>query len=157
MTVEEGKAKRKAGIQAMTPAEKIRRDLTGGRPPAGELKTPLSAVTAARILHREIESRLIAEGVKPKPGTWGVSVGYVALDLSTLGFTSLFQPPSDGDTGNGDALLEHLNGNIPIGLVFCILDKAAEDGVVVGTRAFFTTKQTEDWLTELVPIIRTEL
>ena len=37
ITVEEGKARRRAGVEAMTVAEKIRRDLTGGRPPESEL------------------------------------------------------------------------------------------------------------------------
>ena len=148
VSVEEGKARRRAGVEAMSAAQKIRRDLTGGRPPASELKTPLSAVTAARILHKELESRMTAEGMKPKPGDWAVSVGYVTSDLSVVGFTRLYAQ------GKEARLMETLTGHIALGLVFGIVD---QKGIVTGIRAFLATKQTEAWLSELLTPVRLEM
>jgi hypothetical protein len=151
LTVKERKARRQAGMDAMTEVKKIRRDLTGGRPPAGEMKTPTGAVTAARILYRELESRL--RGLKPKSGDWGVSVGYVSADLSVLGFSPLYVP------GDESELMKHLSGHVMLGLIFGMVDKDAkgeDDRFVMGTRPFFITTQTETWLDELVPLVRLE-
>lgn len=153
LTEEEGKKRRRDGVAAMTGAAKIRRDLTGGKPPASELKTPQAAVTAARILHRELESRMTAAGLKPKPGDWAVSIGYVSPDLSVLGYTRLFTP------GGESALMGMLEGQIAIGLIFGIVDKdpVGERHIILGTRAFLTTKQAEGWLSELFHGVRLEM
>lgn len=133
----------------MTEVEKIRRDLTGGRP-VSELKTPLAAVTAARTFHREMEARMTAAGLNPQPGDWAVSVGYVSPDLSVLGFTRLFTP------GGESGLMEMLTGHIILGLVFGVMDKEA-GRLVMGTRPFLSTKQNEGWLSELVHGVRLEV
>lgn len=153
LTEAERNARRQAGVDAMTEVAKIRRDLTGGRP-VSELKTPLAAVTAARTLHRELESRMTAAELNPQPGDWAVSIGYVSPDLSVLGFTRLFTP--GGEAG----LMEMLTGHIMLGLVFGMVDKEAKDEAdpfVTGMRPFLTTKQTETWLSELVHGVRLEL
>ncbi len=155
LTTEEGKARRLAGMKRakdeMSPAQKIHRALVNGRPPASELKTPLAAVTAARVLYRDIEARMAAEGLKPEAGDWAVSIGYVSPDLSVIGFTPLFAP------GDEAVLMKILDGHIMLGLVFGIVDKEAKDKegrIILGTRAFFTTKQTEGWLSELILPVR---
>jgi hypothetical protein len=149
----ESKARRQAGMDAMTEAKRIRRNLTGGRPPAGELTTPLAAVTAARVLRRELETRMEAAGLEPAPGDCAVSIGYVSPDLSVIGFSPLFAP------GEEARLMKMLDGNIMLGLVFGMVDKEAkgEERVILGTRPFLVTKQTEAWLSELVPIVRVEM
>lgn len=153
LTDAEKKARRRAGMDAMTAAEKIRRGLTGGRPPASELKTPLAAVTAAKALHRELETRMTAEGMEPKPGDWAVFIGYVSVDLSVLGFTRPFAPGADA------GLMDELTGHIPLGLVFGMVDKDAKDErrIVVGARPFLETDQTEAWLSELLVTVRLEM
>jgi hypothetical protein len=156
ISADEGKARRLAGMKRanleMTLVEKIHRALINGRPPASELKTPLAAVTAARVLHRELESRMVAEGLKPRPGDYAVSVGYVSADLSVLGFTPLFVP------GEEPKLLTMLDGQIMLGLIFGMVDRQAEgEHVVMGARAFLTTKQTDGWLSELFTPVRTEM
>jgi hypothetical protein len=151
------KSRQRLAAENMTPAQKIRRDLTGGRPPAGELKTPTGAVTAARILHRELETRMSAEGLKPKTGDWCVSIGYVSADLSVLGFSPLFAPGEEAE------LMKYLSGHVMLGLIFGMVDKEAKeskdeiDRIVTGTRPFFVTTQTEDWLDELVTPVSLEL
>ena len=153
LTEAERNARRRAGVDAMTDVEKIRRDITGGRP-VSELKTPLAAVTAARTLHRELESRMALAGLNPKPGDWAVSIGYISPDLSVIGFTPLYASVSEA------ALAAVLDGHIVLGLVFGMVDRASKDGdgrVVLGIRPFLTTKQTEAWLSELLPIIRAEM
>jgi hypothetical protein len=151
LTVKERKARRQAGMDSMTEVKKIRRDLTGGRPPAGELKTPTGAVTAARIFYRELESRM--KGLNPKPGDLGVSVGYVSPDLSVLGFSPLFVPGSESE------LMKHLSGHVMLGLIFGMADKDADEDerFVMGARPFFVTAQTEDWLDELALVVRSEM
>jgi hypothetical protein len=152
LTEAERNARRRAGVDAMTDVEKIRRDITGGRP-VSELKTPLAAVTAARTLHRELESRMTLAGLNPKPGDRAVSIGYISPDLSVIGFTPLYASVSE-------AALAVLEGHIMLGLVFGMVDRASKDGdgrVVLGIRPFLTTKQTEAWLSELLPIIRAEI
>jgi hypothetical protein len=155
ISTEEGKARRIAGMKRanleMTVVQKIQRALVNGRPPASELKTPLAAVTAARVLHRELESRLTAEGLKPTPGDWAVSIGYVTTDLSVLGFTLPYVP------GEEAGLMARLDGHIMLGLVFGIVDPEAESEIVMGARPFLSTKQTEVWLSELLTPVRTEM
>src|SRR6185437_7772594 len=140
LTAEQRKARRLEGMkranEQLTAVQRIHRALVGHRPPVGELKTPTAAVTAARILYRELESRM----PKPKAGDWGVSIGYVSPDLSVLGFTHLFAP------GNEGQLMKHLDGQIMLGLIFGMKDKEAKEAdkkVVMGTRPFFLTKQSE--------------
>jgi hypothetical protein len=156
LTVEERKARRLAGMkranEELTAVQKIYRALVGHRPPVGELKTPTAAVTAARILYRELETRM----TKPKPGDWGVSIGYVSPDLSVLGFTHLFAPATADAPGNEAKLMKHLDGQIMLGLIFGMRDREAKD-VVMGTRPFFLTKQSETWLEELAPQVRFEI
>jgi hypothetical protein len=165
LTVEERKARRLAGMkranQELTAVQRIYRALVNGRPPAGELKTPTAAVTAARILHKELETRMTAECPhKPKAGDWGVSIGYVSPDLSVLGFTHLFVPATPDEPGNQDKLMKHLDGQIMLGLIFGMKDKEAKEAdkkVVMGTRPFFLTKQSETWLEELAPQVQFEI
>lgn len=154
MTAEERAARRMDGMRQMTFIRKIHRAMVNGRPPASEFKTPLAAVTAARTLYSDLERKLTAEGLKPLPGELGVSVGYVSPDLSVIGFTPLFVPGSEA------ALLAILDGNIMLGLVFGMTDRDAteeNERIVLGIRPFHTTKQTEAWLSELLPIIRAEM
>jgi hypothetical protein len=89
--------------------------------------------------------------MKPKPGELGVSIGYVSPDLSFIGHTILYSP------GNDASLMESLNGNIMLGLVFGIIDPQAdneEDRFVMGTRPFISMKQTDGWLSELIPFMQ---
>lgn len=153
LTETERNARRQAGVDAMTDVERIRRDLTGGRP-VSELKTPLAAVSAARTLHRELQTRMTLAGLNPKSGDWAVSIGYVSPDLSVIGFTPLFAPGSEA------ALSQILDGNIMLGLIFGLADRQAKEEserIVLGVRPFFATKQTEAWLSELLPIVRAEM
>ncbi len=161
LTVEEGKAKRLAGMkrakEEMTAAQRIQRALVNGRPPASELKTPSAAVTAARTLHRELELRLKTEGFAPEPSTYAVCVAYVTPDLTVLGFTLPYVPEDKDRTRE---ILEMLTGNIAIGLIFGIADTEArdEDGrIVMGARAFLVTKQTDAWLSELLLPVRLDM
>src|ERR1700757_1702742 len=124
LTVEERKARRLEGMkranEKLTAVQKIYRALVGHGPPVGELKTPTAAVTAARILYRELETRMTAECSKTKAGDWGVSIAYTSPDLSVLGFTHLFSP------GNEAKLMKHLDGQIMLGLIFGMKDKEAK-------------------------------
>ena len=151
MTAEERKAARAEGMRQMTFVRKLHRALVNGRPPASEFKTPAAAVTAARVLYSDLERKLTAEAMKPKPGELGVSIGYVSPDLSFIGHTILYSP------GNDASLMESLNGNIMLGLVFGIIDPQAdneEDRFVMGTRPFISMKQTDGWLSELIPFMQ---
>jgi hypothetical protein len=158
LTTEEGKARRRAGMerakQELTAVQRIQRALINGRPPASELRTPLSAVTAARTLHRDLEARTKAEGLTPAPGDLEVRVAYVTPDLSVLGFTLPFAPSEEA------GMTEMLTGNIALGLTFGIADPEARDEdsrIVVGSRPFLVTKQTDAWLSELVPLVKLEM
>lgn len=151
ISVDEAKAKRRAGMDAMSTAQKIRRDLTGGRPRTGELKTPLAAVTAARTLHKELESRLTLAGLSPQPGDWAVNVAFVTPDLSVLGFTRLYGP------GEESRLMEMLTGQIPIGLIFGVVDREEGNAIVTGIRPFLATEQAKAWLSELLPAFPIEM
>jgi hypothetical protein len=114
----------------------------------------MGAVTAARTLYADIDRKLTAEYLKPGARELGVSIGYVSPDLSVIGFTPLFVPGSEA------ALLAILDGNIMLGLIFGMVDKDAKDEderIVLGIRPFHTTKQTEAWLSELIPIVRAEM
>jgi hypothetical protein len=151
ITVDEGKALRRAGVEAMTGIERIHRDMTGGRPPASELKTPLAAITAARILHDELKARMTAGGLHPTDGDWAVSIGYVSTDLSVIGFTPLFAPGKEAHA----LLMETLDGQIMLGLVFGLVD--GEGRIITGSRPFITTKQVDEWLRELHTPVRMEM
>lgn len=159
LSIEERKARRVAGMKRaakeMTEVQRIHRMLVNGRPPSGELKTTTAAVAAARVLYKELESRMIAAGLKPTSGDWAVSIGYVSPDLSVLGFSQLFAPGEEAD------FMNLLTGQIMLGLIFGIRDKEAksDDGkIVMGARPFFVLKpQTEDWLSELIPLVRFEI
>jgi hypothetical protein len=153
LTVEEGKARRLAGMkranQEMSVVEKIYRALVNGRPPASEFKTPLAALTAARVLYRDLEARMTAEGLKPKPGDWSVIIGYVSVDLSFVGFTLPVIP------GEDTQLMPMLNGHIMLGLIFGM--REPDGSFIVVTRPFLTMKQADAWLSELIPIVRGEM
>jgi hypothetical protein len=153
LTVAERKAKRLAGVEAMTAVQRVHRSFVNGRPPAGELKTPTAAVTAARTLYRELEARMVAEKLKPKAGDWCVSIGYVSPDLSVLGFSQLFAPGKEAE------LMKLLDGQIMLGLIFGMKDKdpKAKEKIVVDARPFFLTKQSEAWLEELAPQVGFEI
>jgi len=154
LTVEERKARRLEGMRQMTFIRKIHRALVNGRPPASEFKTPAAAVAAARALYSDIERKLTAEGLKPNPGELGITIAYVPPDLSFLGHTPLYSP------GNESALMESLNGNIVLGLIFGILDPQAEnedDPFVIGVRPFIDMKQVDEWMNELIPVMRMEM
>jgi hypothetical protein len=102
-------------------------------------------------VHREIEMRIADEthGTRPRAADHiGVSVGYVTPDLSVLGFTPLYAP------GEEDRIERTLSGNIALGLVFGITDG---EGIVMGVRPFHATKQTDDWLSELLTPVRLEI
>jgi hypothetical protein len=142
------------GMRQMTFIRKIHRAMVNGRPPASEFKTPMAAVTAARTLYADLERKLTAENLKPLPGELGVSIGYVSPDLSVIGLTPLFVPGSEA------ALMTILDGNIMLGLIFGMTDRDAKgesERIVLGIRPFHTTKQTEAWLSELLPIVRAEM
>ena len=150
LTVDERKARRKAGVDDMTDVQKIHRDLAGGRPPSSELRTPNEAITAARILYREIEERMTAAlKTAPRPGDWTVKIAYVTADFSYLGART-FVPGREAEA----ALLAKLTETpvILLGLIFGIVDKAAKDtrNVRSGARPFLVTKQTVGWLNEIL-------
>lgn len=154
MTTDEKKARRLEGMQQMTAVKRIHRSLVNGRPPASELKTPLAAIKAARTLHLELEKRMYADSLKPRPGDWGVGIAYISTDISVLGVTPMFAPDRE------DALMENLTGQIVLGLIFGIVDRETKDldkRVVVGARPFLTTTQTEEWFRELLPVFGLEL
>lgn len=144
----------------MTSVRRIHRAFVNGRPPASEFKTPAAAVTAARSLYSEIERKLTAAGMKPKAGELGVFIGYVPPDLSFLGHTPLYASGTEASPGNDAALMESLKEKIVLGLVFGILDPEADDEeniFVIGTRPFVSMKQVDEWLSELVPVMRIEM
>lgn len=154
MTAEERKSRRQEGMSQMTFVRKIHRALVNGRPPASEFKTPLAAVTAARTLYSDLERKLTAEGIKPNPGEVGVCIGYVPPDLSFLGHSPLYSP------GNEAAMMECLNGNIMLGLIFGIVDPEAdseEDRLALGARPFIKMGQVDEWLSELIPVMQIEI
>ena len=154
LTVEKAKERRAAGVEAMTAAEKIHRNLTGGKPPASEMRTPQAAITAARILHETLERKITDSGLDPQPGDWAVSIGYVPTDHSFVSFTPLYAK------GAEESLARHLDGRIPLGLVFGIVDKKATDEnerIVMGARPFLRTAQVEEWLSELIIPVRLEM
>jgi hypothetical protein len=153
LTAEEGKARRLAGMKRanleMSTVERIYRALVNGRPPASEFKTPLAALTAARVLYRDLEARMTAEGLSPKSGDWSVIIGYVSADLSFVGFTPPVIPGEDAQ------LMPMLNGHIMLGLIFGMKEPGGK--FIVGTRPFLTMKQADAWLEELLPIVRSEM
>jgi len=87
-------------------------------------------------------------GTRPRAADYfGVSVGYVTPDLSVLGFTPIYAP------GEEASIERMLSGNIALGLVFGIADGKE---ILIGTRPFLVTKQTETWLSDLATILKTE-
>jgi hypothetical protein len=152
LRAEERKARRIAGMeraeQTMTSAQRIRRDMTNGRPPSSEMRSPTAAVGAARLTYRDLRSRMKAEGFNPELVKHGVVIVYVNPDLTALGYTARFSEKSQ------DALLRELEGKVPVGLFFGIHDPDPSDKwrVRAGTRAFLNTKQTEEWFKELNPV-----
>jgi hypothetical protein len=144
--------KRAAG--ELTQVRRIQRALINGRPPVGELKTATAAISAAKILYKDLEARMVAAGLHPKPGDWDVSIGYVSPDLSLMGFSPLY---SQGEEG----MLNVLQENVMLGLIFGMRDKEAtqhDETVVMGARPFFVLKpQTDDWFETLVPLVWDEI
>lgn len=168
LTVEERKARRQAGMERAneerTEAQKLRRALVNGRPPASELKTPGEAITAAKVLYKELESRLTASELKPKPkkGDWAVSIGYVSPDFSFVGYSPALEPgdPASpaGKEGNDAELMKFLTGHIMLGLLFAIVDREnSKNRVLTGARPFLVTKQTGAWLDQLAAAFEGEL
>jgi len=91
------------------------------------------------------------EGLNPKEGDWGVSIAYVTPDLSCLGFSLPYQSSEEQQR------MAVLTGNVLLGLVFGVVDPEANDPneqIVMGARAFITTKQIDTWLAELLPAVR---
>jgi hypothetical protein len=162
LSSEERKARREAGrqreLEAMTVAKKVQRDLTTGRPPVSELRTPNAALTAAATLYRKIEMGIENEtyGQRPRAGDYfAVSVGYVTPDLSVLGFTPLYAPGEGEDERTERARIEKaLTGNIALGLIFGIADG---EEILMGARPFLVTKQTDEWLAGLLIAVHGEL
>lgn len=154
---EERKARRIAGMeraeQTMTSAQKIRRDMTNGRPPSSEMKSPTAAIGAARLLYRDLRYRMKAEQLNPEHVKHGVAIVYVNPDLTALGYTALFAEESQ------DAILRQLEGKVPVGLFFGIHDPNPSEKwcVRAGTRAFLNTKQTEEWFKELSSVFPLEI
>jgi hypothetical protein len=152
LTVKERReAGRKRELEEMTVAKRVLRQLTNGRPPASELRTPVAAVSAARTLHRDIQKRIeeATNGTRTRAREYfAVTVAYVTPDLSALGFTSLYEEAGQ------DRMERMLTGNIPIGLLFGIADGKE---ILVGARPFIVTKQTDDWLKELAIAAHSEL
>jgi len=161
LTDVERKARREEGrrreLEEMSIAKRVQRKLTNGRPPASELKTPTAAVIAAKTLFRELETRISDEacGTALKPRMFAVSVGYVSPDLSVLGFTPVLMGYAPAISPGEEASIERtLAGNIPIGLLFGILDD--DEQFLMGVRPFMATKQTDAWLSELILPVRSE-
>jgi hypothetical protein len=146
-------AEMKRAQQQITVVQKIHRELVNGRPLASEVRTPHAAVMAAGVLYQELQIRMITKGLNPELGDWAVSIGYVSSDLSFYGLTDLFTPGEEPK----ETLL---TGNIPIGLLFGMVDKEAKEAdgrFVIGFRAFIATKQTATWLEGLEPAFRLEM
>jgi hypothetical protein len=148
----EQKARRMAGMerakQEMTTAQRIHRALTNGRPPMSEMKSPTAALGAARVLVSRIRAEL--KGLDPEAFKCGVVVAYISTDLTVLGYTVPFTEASQ------PRMLSALEGSIPIGLLFGILDPDATDEaqrVLVGARPFLSTKQVDEWLSSLLPAL----
>lgn len=157
----ERKERRETGRQRelseMSVARRVQRDLTNGRPPASEFKTPTGALIAAKTLCRKIEMQIADEthGTGLKPRSFAVSIGFVSPDLSVLGFTPLLVGYSPAFDSADEARIERaLAGEIAIGLVFGI-----EDGeeILMGARPFIVMKQTDAWLEELIVHVRSEI
>jgi hypothetical protein len=161
-TTEEAKAKRKAGMDRarseMTIVQGIRRGYVNGRPPISELRTPLAAASAARALHSELESKMVAAKLTPGSRDLGVSVGFVTADLTVIGFTNLYDPKNQSESVA--EMVKRLDGNIAVGLVFGMADTEATDKadrIVMGSRPFLVTKLTDAWLEELRLAVRSEI
>ncbi len=161
LTEVERKARREEGrrreLEGLSLAKRVQRDLTNGRPPASELKTPTGALIAARTLFRNLETRIGDEacGTALKPRMFAVSIGYVSPDLSVLGFTPVLMGYAPSISPAEEASTERmLAGNIPIGLLFGILDD--DKKFLMGVRPFMATKQTDEWLSGLVPAVQSE-
>lgn len=145
LAVEERKARRIAGMERMTTAQKAHRAATTGRPPVSEMKSPMAAISAARALHKKLESEMRDQ---TDGDYFAVSIAFVIPDLSALGFTHLY---SDSEHGRIERALD---GNVPIGLVFGIADGAE---ILMGARPFIAIGQTDAWLKELMMAARIEM
>jgi hypothetical protein len=133
----------------VSPLELARRSVVSHRPPASELKTPFAAVTAALTLRAELVSQMRRIALHPTAHDCAVSIGYVSPDLTVIGFTPLIPCPLSGS--EQAEIMAMLTGNIPFGMVFGV---AHDEEIVMGSRPFFTTSQTEAWLSNLVVLIR---
>lgn len=160
LSTEEGKARRLAGLkrelEGMSVAKKVQRDLTNGRPPTSELKTPTGALIAAKTLCKKIETQIADEthGTGLKPQSFAVAVGYVSPDLSVIGNTPLLIGYSPEFDPQDEARIERaLAGNIALGLIFGIAD---DEKILVGVRPFLVTKQTDSLLSELARVAQGE-
>jgi hypothetical protein len=138
-TVSRREEKRQAGVDAMSNAAKIHAELAGGRPPASELKTASEAITAAGMLHRELQRRIAAhEELKG-----AVVIAYVDAGLTT----AYTQPYISGKEAD---LREFFTTHpvIMLGLQFVIEDTKAERRLV-GVKPFLVTKQVIGWMRDL--------
>ena len=136
-------------------AQRARRALMNGRPPASELKSPTAALSAARTWLREIEVRIQNETHGQRPNAkdyFAVTICYVTPDLSALGFTPLlvFNGPKEQEERTERMLI----GNIAVGLLFGIADGSE---TLMGSRPFLATRQTDAWLDELTRAVRSEM
>jgi hypothetical protein len=152
LMIDERARRRMAGMErvkndttATGKVHRIHRALTTGRPPVSEMKSPTAAIGAARSLIRSLEREMDKEGLDKTSVKYGVAIAYVSPDLTALGYTSLWGEDSQ------DAMLGTLAGNVPLGLLFGISETADLERVLVGARPFLNTKQTDEWLSELVP------
>jgi hypothetical protein len=125
-------------------AQRVHRALTTGRPPVSALRTHSEAVSAARTLDSDLRARMAAEGLDAK---CGVAIVFVSPDLSAYNYTHLFSKEPKAQ----ECIIRELQDKLAIGLLFGIADPDDPNGGVrVGTRAFITTRQVEEWLSHLV-------
>ena len=110
-----------------------------------EMKSPMAAIGAARILSGGLKRKMTEEGLNPAAVKHGVAIAFIEPDLSALSY-ELFREESQ------DAILKTLHGRVPIGLLFGIQDSDKPE-VHIGTRPFLNTAQAEGWLSELAPLI----
>ena len=155
LSEKERKERRVAGMQRdaeqLSMAKKVQRTLMSGRPPVSELKTPNGAVNAAKTWHRRIESEIedVMHGQGPKRADYfGVVIVYVSPDLSCLGLSSPYASREESQ------IERELKDNLAIGLIFGISDGQE---LVMGKRPFLVTKQTDEWLQEMVLAAKSQL
>jgi hypothetical protein len=116
------------------------------------MKSPTGAVGAARVLYRDLERKMKEEGLDTATVKYGVAIAYASPDLTALGYTPLFREESQ------EVVLRTLEGNVPVGLLFGVRDPAdQEQRVLVGSRPFLNTRQTDEWLSELAHVFPVEV